>query len=442
MNLTAAVWAALACALLLAALARPVWGFGLYLLTFFAAPQLWWWGDALPSARYALWAGIALLVSVLWHQSRRPGDAPERRMTLVHAAAIGMVLNATLVHLIFASAPAISFPELVELFKFVLLFFLLWSAIQNRDDLRVALVVIAVGAAYIGYEVTINGRGSFKGSRLEGVGTPGADTSNGLACLMLTVLPLIGSLFVNGRKREWVFGLLAAPLVLNVLILCNSRGAFLGLIGAGLCFLALARGVTRKHAVRTLLLGSVLLYALLGDPEIFQRFMTTFVGSEERDTSASSRITFWKAGMLMVADYPLGAGGRSFKFVHGRKYIADVAGTEGVDRSLHNGYLTEATDWGVQGLILKLLFFGGAIAAARRTCTRCRLRGDVQGDLLGLCVIAAVTGLLINSVFGSFLGNEWGYWAVALLVRYADLYREDASADGTTVSTAERQVAA
>jgi hypothetical protein len=25
-------------------------------------------------------------------------------------------------------------------------------------------------------------------------------------------------------------------------------------------------------------------------------------------------------------------------------------------------------------------------------------------------------------MFGSFLGNEWGFWLVALLLRYGDLY--------------------
>jgi hypothetical protein len=31
-------------------------------------------------------------------------------------------------------------------------------------------------------------------------------------------------------------------------------------------------------------------------------------------------------------------------------------------------------------------------------------------------------GFLIHSVFGSFLGNEWGFWLVALLLRYSELY--------------------
>ena len=441
MNLTAVVWVALACTMLVASLRRPVWATALYMLTFFAAPHLWWWGNDIPAARYALWAGVVILVSVLWYLARSNGDVGQR-MTRVHIAAIGMALNATFVHVLLAAAPVISFDELVELLKFVLLFFLICSAIQSRDDLRMLSVAMAVGAAYIGYEVTVNERGKFAGSRLEGVGAPGADTSNGLACLMLMVLPLAGSLFVTGRKREKILAAIAAPLVLNLLLLCNSRGAFLGLIGSGVCLLLLARGATRKQAVRTLFLGGIVLYALLGDPEIFQRFMTTFTGSEDRDRSAAGRIELWQAGGLMLADYPFGAGGGAFKFVHGGAYVAQIVGPGAVDRSLHNGYLTEATDWGVQGLILKLLFFGVAIRAAIKTSTRCRLRGDVKGDLLGICIVAAAAGLLIACLFGSFLGNEWGYWLVALLVRYAELYRADGSMAGTVLNSSVRQAAA
>jgi O-antigen ligase len=240
---------------------------------------------------------------------------------------------------------------------------------------------------------------------------------------MLMTLPLIGSLFVNGSKRDKLIVILAAPLALNVLLLCNSRGAFLGLIGAGLTFFLIARGPTRKQAVRTLMLGSVVLYLLLGDPKILDRFSTTFVGSEDRDNSAASRFQFWEAGLRMVADYPFGAGGGSFKYVHGARYLGQVTGENENSRSLHNGYLTEATDWGIQGLFLKLLFFGTAIAAAFRTSNRCRLEGRLDDALVGICVLVSALGFLLHCIFGSFLSNEWAYWVVALLVRYSEVYQ-------------------
>jgi O-antigen ligase len=332
-----------------------------------------------------------------------------------------MLINASVVHFILATHPDVSIDGYFELLKFVLLYFLLRAAIQDRNDLRIAVIAMALGAAYIGYEVTINERGEFSGSRLEQVGAPGADTANALASMLLLVLPLIGSLWINGKKWHKLLVIAAAPLALNVIILCNSRGAFLGLVAGAVAFLMLARGETRKKATRVLLLGGVALYLLLGDPEIFTRFTTTFVGAEERDRSASSRLEFWKAGLVMLTDYPLGDGGDAFKYVHANKYLRQV-GSDQEARSLHNGYLTEATDWGVQGLVLKLLFMGNAMLLAYRTCSRCRKAGRIDEALIGVSFLVGAISFLIVCIFGSYLSSEWAYWVAAFLGRYADLY--------------------
>ena len=422
MSLTALIWLFTAVALSVLALRRPAWAIGLYMQTFFAAPQLWWWGDEIPQLRYALWAGVVLLATTLIQKAQSPDDAGHK-WTIVHKAAVLMCINAALVHYVFAVDRTISGETLIELLKFTLLFYLMWTCIRDKTDFRTAVMSIAVGGFYIGWEITVNDRGNFSGSRLEGVGAPGADTANSLASLMLTCLPLISSLLIDGKKRHKFVAVLAAPMVLNVLLLCNSRGAFLGLVGTGIAFLLIARGKTRKQALQSMALGGVVLYLLLGDPKIFERFTTTFVGSEQRDNSAESRLIFWEAALRMLNDYPFGAGGGSFKYNLGRRYQAQIVGADAAqDRSIHNGYLTEATDWGVQGLIFKLLMMGAALLAAFRTEEQCRREGRTSEALTGLCIMTAGIGLLIHCMFGSFLASEWTYWVMALLVRYSELY--------------------
>ncbi|BCS33201.1 hypothetical protein TBR22_A24280 [Luteitalea sp. TBR-22] len=417
MSATAALWFLILGLTGLMSIARPTWAIALYMATFFAAPQNWWWGDEVPNLRYALVAGFVLIVTVVLN---RPQPREGHRFTFSHAAALLMTVNATFVHFFLAPKPAISVGNYSELLKYVLLVFLMWQAIRDKRDLRLAIMAIAFGAAYIGYEVTINDRGYFSGGRLEGVGAPGADSANSLACLLLTTLPLTGSLFVDSRLFHKLTVLFSAPLSLNVVLLCNSRGGFLGLIGAAASFPLLARGASRKRALQTLALGSIALFFLLGNPKIFDRFMTTFVGSEDRDQSAASRLEFWGAGLAMLQDYPLGAGGGAFKYVLGGRYLRDVGVEE--DRSLHNGYLTEATSWGVQGLALHLTMILGAAVLAYRTSNKARLAGNPDGALTGVCFVVATAGYLIHCMFGSFLGNEWGFWLVALLLRYSELY--------------------
>jgi hypothetical protein len=441
MSLTAIAWVLLFAILTLGSLTRPVYAVSLYMLTFFAAPHLWWWGDQIPEQRYALIAGLILLGAVIFNVAQ--SSESQRQWSRAHTAALLVVANATFVHFLIASTPSVSVDHYVELLKFILLFFLFWLAIQDRRDLRIAVIAIALGAAYIGYEVTINERGDFSGSRLEGVGAPGADSSNSLASVMLLTLPLIGTLWVNGEVRHKLTAMVAAPFALNVLILCNSRGAFLGLIGAGLSFLLIARGQTRKQAIKSLALAGVVLYLLLGDPQIFERFLTTFAGSEDRDASAASRFQFWRAGLLMIYDYPLGDGGGAFKYIHGGRYLRMVMGDDAIERSLHNGYLEEATEWGVQGLFLRLMFVGASALLAFRTIKLCRNDGRTADALMGMCFLTAGCGFLIHCVFGSFLSNEWGYWILALMVRYGELYRvpESALAHQEATASAEARTA-
>jgi putative inorganic carbon (hco3(-)) transporter len=438
MSASVIVWVAMAAILLLMSVRRPVWAVALYMQTYFAAPQLWWWGDDIPQLRYALWAGIILLVATAFASQTQDDGAEHPRMGS-HKAAVFMAINATIVHVAFAVNRGISLNTYTELLKYALLFYLLHLAIRDRKDFRIALVTLALGGLYIGWEITVNGRGDISGSRLEGVGAPGADTSNGLASLMLTILPLAGSLWVQGSWKHKALAVLSAPLILNVLLLCNSRGAFLGLIGAGVAFLIVARGQTRKRAFKTLALGAVALFLLLGDPKILDRFSTTFVGGEARDNSAASRLEFWRAGLRMLEDYPLGAGGAAFKEVLGRRYLASIVGEENAEaRSLHNGFLTEATDWGVQGLVAKVLFIGFALVALYRTLERCRKENRTNDALIGLSIWASAAGLLITCVFGSFLASEWTFWLVALAVRYSQLYAtgEEAQRAGLPVPAA------
>jgi putative inorganic carbon (hco3(-)) transporter len=433
-SFTAILWIAIACILVLLSLRRPAWAVSLYMLTFFAAPQLWWWGKGLPPIRYAYISGLVLLIAVVFRAGRSSASSIAAGK-LASIAAILMVANATMVDQVITSIPEISFDTYLELVKFVVLYFLLMAAITDRKDLTIVVVSLAVGAAYIGYEITFNDRGSFTAGRLEDVGAPGADTANGLASMLLLILPVIGSLWVTGTWRHKALVLVAAPLALNVVVLCNSRGAFLGLIGGGLVFLLLARGPSRKRAIRVLLLGAASLYLLLGDPKILERFTTTFVGAEERDRSAASRIEFWTAGLHLLSDQPLGAGGGAFKFVYAQRYLEEIGSTQG-RRGLHNGYLTEATDWGVQGLLIKLLFLSATMGSAYRTVKRCRAEGRADDALVGVSYISAMCGFLIVCMFGSFLASEWVYWVSALLVRYSHIYARPAPIESPEASPA------
>lgn len=431
MSVTLLAWFAVLLAAAAAAFVRRMFGFSVYILTFFMLPSMWWWGKGIGGYRWNLFAGVFFLAVALVDRVARPSRwASEARF--VDLAAIAMVVNATFVHYVLAPDPEISIENYVLLSKFVLLYVLIRTTLQDRQDLRIVLWSITLGAAYIGWEVTINDRGSMSGGRLEGIGAAGVRNANELASLFVTLLPLAGSLFFTGRPWEKALVVVAAPLILNVILLANSRGAFLAGLCAVVVFMVTAGRVARKRAFKALALASLSLVFLLKDPQIVERFLTVFVSAEERDNSAASRLLFWHAASLMILDHPLGAGGDGFAKVYSGEYLPRV-GLDLKSRATHNGFINEATEWGVQGLALKVVFFVGALIVIRRARQRTR---DPDLALFGACLNGSITAFLGTCVFGDYLEQEWGFWVVGIAIAFHRLCETTSDVAGDSRDTA------
>ena len=425
MSITLIAWLVLFATFAVLAFVRPAWGCALYMLTFFASPALSWWGKAtIGDYRWALYGGIGFLVSVLVSRaigfSSPKNDSPRVKRMLLIASLI--LANATLVHVLLAPNMTISSGPYTLLAKFVVFFGLIVASVRTEKDLRIVLLSIVIGAAYIGFEVTVNDRGHIEGSRLEGVGVAAASSANSMANLMITVLPLTGAFFLAGKPWERLAMILAAPFILNVILLCNSRGAFLGAIACAVCFVLFAPRAIRVKTLKVAALGCVALWFLLGDSRIVERFFTTFANAEERDSSATSRLDYWAAGMRMISDHPLGAGGDGFHDVYGPRYIHDITGADFEVRSVHNGFINEACDWGIQGLILRLALMGSALLLLGRVARKAARSANTFGAVLGCSMIAGIVAFLCHSMFGDFLDSEWGLWLAAAAIGYSRVY--------------------
>ena len=425
MSLTLLVWISVFATLSVLAFVRPAWGVALYLLTFFACPQYWWWGEAIDGYRWNLYGGAILLAAVLVSKcvnatAHESGHVmPVRRLEWLAAL---ILINATLVHLLLASRADVSSLAWILLAKFVMLFFLIKNAIRSEVDLRNVLLWMLIGAAYIGFEATINHRGAIDGNRLEGIGAPGAANANQCASLMVTILPLCAAFFLAGNRWGKLLAVAAAPLILNVIILCNSRGAFLAAIASAIAFLVAASPQVRRKAALSLCLGALATWFLLGDQRVIARFATTFASQQELDASAAGRLDYWRAGIRMIADYPLGAGGNGFKKVHGPRYIAMVGDTHFKERAIHNGYLNEACEWGVQGLLLRGGFIVIACGALIRISRSSAPVGNRFASLSSAALFAGMVGFLVTCLFGDRLDNEWGYWLAAIAAASLAVY--------------------
>jgi putative inorganic carbon (HCO3(-)) transporter len=414
LSTTAIVWLLLFLGLSFKALSRPAFGISVYLMTVFALPPAWWWGkDFLSSLtqRWGLVASLILLVAVLIRSTRRPLSALEKTGAWVVAF---YVLNALVVHFGFAANPPLSWENFILLAKQGLLLLLILLAIQSRKDFGIVLKTIFICSAYIGYEVVINDAGKMIKGRLELPVVPDANDSNLLSALLLLCFPIAGYFLLATRSRmDKVVAILGTPFILDTVLLCNSRGAFLALIAMGLWILVFSPGKIRKQSLLLLSLGLMAVLYLAKDEKIWIRFFTTFDDESTRDQSAASRLDFWKQALAMLSEHPLGAGGEAaFKSDLGFSYLQGL--NQPGYRAVHNGYLDIACGWGVQGICL----YAGVALCSWLQVARLRRwakgQEDTESLMMAVSLQAMFVGQLVASMFISSLDNEWMTWLFAL----------------------------
>lgn len=408
---------------------HPVCGLLAYMQTFFFAPSYWWWGKPLAEYRWALITGFVALIAGLLYTLRQHDAKPYRAHRSVYIANLLMVtlwLNATLVHLSLAPVSEISAPAYWELSRFVVLVFVFQMCVRTPQNLESVLLFILIGLAYIGYEVTINDRGAMIRGRLEGVGVPGGAQANELGSLIVTFLPIVAIFFINGRWWQQAVAVICSPFILNLLLLCNSRGAFLGAIVMATAFFLFCPKRHRRKGTVTLLCGLLALYLLLGDQRIVDRFLTVFRSGEQRDESAKGRLRYWQAGVRMIADHPFGRGGDAFSKMYGPQYIAEGFDEWFDSRSVHQGFINEACDWGIQGLALRVcaLVIALHFLWKRLRYSSWNTPGHIDPAIIAASLFAGTLGFLTTCCFGSVLDNEWGYWVIAFAVLTERIYVE------------------
>lgn len=406
MSKMAIFWLAMYFGNLAGGLRHPIFPMVAYLTFYYMPPHLNWWGrNTLPDLRYSLLASAVIVVSILVARSNMEPLKDERNPALVWLMAWGA--NSVAVTM-WALNAARSWIYTVACLKLVLLYALIPAVVRTPVHFDTFATVHVVGAAYWGYKAWDNPKRS--AGRLAEVGGPDTQNDNQAAGHLLTVLPFAALYVLTERRRKWLrlVHLVAGAFVLNVFILCNSRGATVGLIAAGLAAIMLA-GKGKRLRLTAAAIGGALAVLLIADPEYIERQQTT---TNAEDGAAQSRKVMWAAGIEVIKDYPLGGGGRTFHILS-PKYIPEIVeASEATERSPHNTYIQLATDWGLQGAFL----FFGFMFATLRILHRIRRRAPQNAWYYyrSLTIELALIGTMTAAFFSNRLLGESIYWMCAL----------------------------
>jgi putative inorganic carbon (hco3(-)) transporter len=383
----------------------PAYGTFTYLFEYYLRPSLHWWGEPLPPWRYNFIISTALTFAYLMH---RPNM---RKLVDAHRGPAGMLVGmAVLMAFVTPMAvdPSRSWDLLTQYLKFLLFFGLIVGTLRSEEHFDLFILVHLLGAGWWGWEVYVDPKR--EQGRLYNIGSGDTLGDNKAASHLLTVIPFVLMYaLMHKDKRLRGAAIVVMPLIVNAVILCNSRGATVGMVAA----LAMALLITKSgHRLRSIALavGMAGLFYVLADPEFIERQQT--IRNYETDTSATGRLQSWSGGMALVRDYPLGAGGGGYDRLS-PIYVPDVVlAYDGAQRAPHNTVVLVASEWGIPGLGLYLGFFLACfriLAQVRRTCP--------EGGIWyyrSVAIQMGLVGTFASGLFSDRFYAEAPFWMGAL----------------------------
>jgi len=235
--------------------------------------------------------------------------------------------------------------KLTKIFVFLLM---MTHVITDLKKLKGLFAVLASASLLLGIKAWSVPYSQFARGRLEGIGGADFAEANFFAAFMAAMLPLIGIMFLRSKVVGKFYYAVCGAFTANAMILCRSRGAFLGLIAGAVAALFFIPRNYRKHLI-VLLLAGIVGIVYLSDDSFIQRIMSISTDQSEMDESSASRIRLWKAGVQMVTSHPLGIGPGNWYQTIGR-YIPEYEGKDS-----HSTYIKCLAELGLIGMAVFML---------------------------------------------------------------------------------------
>ena len=389
----------------------PIFGLLTYFFTFYTQYS---WMRPHRHERWSLYASIAMVAAYFLRKSSLDKLAhlsiPQLKWLLLFSA------NCLVVGL-FAVRPNAHQKEVTEIIKLVVLYCLIVCIVRTKLHYKMVIWLQVWGNFLFGWQG--HGKKLFQG-RLEGVGGPTTNTSNGLANHAIMILPFLNNMFFLGNKWERIAAVWAAPWILNLIILCNSRGAFLGILVMGTIIFVRSDKKMRKKILVGAVLGG-LLFVYLSDERFWDRMDTI----DDPSQKGSGRIETWLGAMELISDHPFGVGGGGF--VHlSPVYIPEIVEEHrGQRRSVHNSYLDVATSYGIQGLFFYGCFIAGTLLELRKIRKRTGTANDTFYYAESTAIETAIWGFLAAATFGARAYFEAMFWFSALGVALSNIQQSE-----------------
>lgn len=388
----------------------------------------------------------AMIVAVIGLALQR-----ERLRLPPYVVLLALLVGWSAVGLLESKYPQLVWEHLVDSMKLLLVALVAANALRTRYQLRLFAVfflgcfaLFPVRGALFNYFIahyTLFGRALWNYIY---------QNPNDLAALCLLQFSMAVALAAT-EPRGWVrWGARAGVVVLPLLILLTqSRGAFLALLAMIAVMIAARRGRRARLIVSILIVGAIV--ATVIPSSAWQRFQrltratsTSNLSEVDGEGSAKNRYAVWKIAFRMIESRPLvGVGLGAYPQAHHDYTLTatDLAGGARGYRDTHSTYFNLAAELGIPGLLLFLGIVGTTLMHAERA-RRAYSRQLPALTTQLLYLELGLFGFLVAGVFGSFAKLSFFYLHIALIWGCAEACREGMASIATTRLGVKRRRAA
>lgn len=390
------------------------WAFYLYEITYFLNPNNRWWSSLIPSLPYSkITVIIMILIFIInnkKYQKNKLTNLPQFKWFIL------LLLSYVLVDF-YAILPVMHHSALIEFAKLFLIIGLAYKVLDSEKKLEWALFAYMLGATYLSYETYNVGRDSF--GRVEGVGLVDAPDSNGASATLVPVLPLLIFYFWFGSKKVKLAIVIAGGLIVNALILINSRGAFVG--GAASVVYLLWGMFNSKLKVRfqklmvvTLIIFGIAGLSILIDDTFYDR-MLTLTNVEDEKTSGSHRFRMWLSTFELIGDHPFGVGAYGFEALS-RTYVDEELFIGGQQtKAVHSIWFQSLSEVGLHGFVFFIMIIISTFIMAKRALRACEDNNNLYQYYLMYALLSSFIGVLVTSTFINQFRVQLVYWTILFI---------------------------
>jgi probable O-glycosylation ligase (exosortase A-associated) len=387
----------------------PFYAMLLYLWLAYFRPETWLWTDFVSQFNLSFVIGIFVLGTTLLSRRLRFGLGPTLMLLIAVQALISTMLSPAFDY---------SWAYWQDFAKSTVISFLIVTLVDNEKKLRQVFIVITLSigieAAKQGWAQLLLNPGAVNVNDIPNLGD-----NNGVAVGMLMLMPMLIALARTStwNPERYGFRFMAVGIVYRA-VSTFSRGGFLALAAVSMHFLLRSK---RKVASA---LAIIVVVAMIAPvlPDYFWERMNTIPTDteslENADSSAQSRIHFWKVAMVMANANPLtGVGHMAYNLVYDQYDFSN--GQYGVFRSVHSSWFSVLSELGYPGFVLFLLLVGNCFRVARRAQRLAKQYPELK-TLGGYAngIEAALIAFAVGGTFVIFQYTEllWHTFALSIVI--------------------------